>query len=185
MHINFHEDEKEGIAVAMPLRREGVSREKIFWFGQLSAVVEPIAGVLGAWAVTSFEPMLPYSLGFAAGAMIYVVVEEVIPETQRDKYTDIGVMGFIIGFFSHDDSRCCSLLNFFNNYFGLILISALVRLVFSRIFDVSNTVVSFPVLGFIVLAWFSRKSNKFQENLLLFLIYNNYSYFRANFNPHV
>ena len=88
----------EGIAVAMPLRRQGVSRFKSFWYGQLSAIVEPIAGVLGAWAVTSFEPMLPYSLGFAAGAMIYVVVEEVIPETQRDKYTDIGVMGFIIGF---------------------------------------------------------------------------------------
>ena len=88
----------EGIAVSMPLRRQGVSRWKSFWYGQLSAVVEPIAGVLGAWAVTSFEPMLPYSLGFAAGAMIYVVVEEVIPETQRDKYTDIGVMGFIIGF---------------------------------------------------------------------------------------
>jgi len=88
----------EGIAVAMPLRRQGVSRWKSFWYGQLSAVVEPIAGVLGAWAVTSFEPMLPYSLGFAAGAMIYVVVEEVIPETQRDKYTDVGVMGFIVGF---------------------------------------------------------------------------------------
>lgn len=88
----------EGIAVAMPLRRQGVSRWKSFWYGQLSAIVEPIAGVLGAWAVTSFEPMLPYSLGFAAGAMIYVVVEEVIPETQRDKYTDVGVMGFIVGF---------------------------------------------------------------------------------------
>ncbi len=88
----------EGIAVAMPLRRQGVSRLKSFWYGQLSAIVEPIAGVLGAWAVTSFEPILPYSLGFAAGAMIYVVVEEVIPETQRDKYTDVAVMGFILGF---------------------------------------------------------------------------------------
>ena len=64
----------------------------------MSAIVEPIAGVLGAWAVTTFEPMLPYSLGFAAGAMIYVVVEEVIPETQRDKFTDLAVMGFIVGF---------------------------------------------------------------------------------------
>ncbi|MCH2224560.1 MAG: ZIP family metal transporter, partial [Crocinitomicaceae bacterium] len=63
----------EGIAVAMPLRRQGVSRRKSFWYGQLSAIVEPIAGVFGAWAVTSFEPILPYSLGFAAGAMIYVV----------------------------------------------------------------------------------------------------------------
>lgn len=88
----------EGIAVAMPLRRQGVSRFKSFWYGQLSAIVEPIAGVLGAWAVSSFEPILPYALGFAAGAMIYVVVEEVIPETQRDKYTDIAVMGFILGF---------------------------------------------------------------------------------------
>ena len=88
----------EGIAVAMPLRRQGVSRFKSFWYGQMSAIVEPIAGVLGAWAVTTFEPMLPYSLGFAAGAMIYVVVEEVIPETQRDKFTDLAVMGFIVGF---------------------------------------------------------------------------------------
>jgi len=88
----------EGIAVAMPLRRQGVSRRKSFWYGQLSAIVEPIAGVCGAWAVTSFEPILPYALAFAAGAMIYVVVEEVIPETQRDKYTDIATLGFIIGF---------------------------------------------------------------------------------------
>ncbi len=88
----------EGIAVAMPLRRQGVSRRKSFYYGQLSAIVEPAAGVLGAWAVTSFEPILPYALAFAAGAMIYVVVEEVIPETQRDKYTDIATMGFIVGF---------------------------------------------------------------------------------------
>lgn len=88
----------EGIAVAMPLRRQGVSRWKSFWFGQLSAIVEPVAGVFGAWAVTSFEPILPYALAFAAGAMIYVVVEEVIPESQRDKYTDISTMGFIGGF---------------------------------------------------------------------------------------
>ena len=88
----------EGIAVAMPLRRQGVSRRKSFWYGQLSAIVEPIAGVCGAWAVTSFEPILPYALAFAAGAMIYVVVEVVIPETQRDKYTDIATLGFIIGF---------------------------------------------------------------------------------------
>lgn len=88
----------EGFAVAMPLRRQGVSRKKSFWYGQLSAVVEPIAGVLGAWAVLSFEPILPYALAFAAGAMIFVVVEEVIPETQQDKYTDIATMGFIAGF---------------------------------------------------------------------------------------
>lgn len=88
----------EGFAVAMPLRRQGLSRFKSFWYGQLSAVVEPIAGVLGAWAVMSFKPILPYALAYAAGAMIFVVVEEVIPETQRDKYTDIATMGFIVGF---------------------------------------------------------------------------------------
>ncbi|HBS12698.1 MAG TPA: ZIP family metal transporter [Flavobacteriaceae bacterium] len=88
----------EGFAVAMPLRRQGVSRFKSFWYGQLSAVVEPIAAVLGAWAVLSFQPILPYALAFAAGAMIFVVVEEVIPETQQDKYTDIATMGFILGF---------------------------------------------------------------------------------------
>jgi ZIP family zinc transporter len=88
----------EGFAVAMPLRRQGVSRKKSFWYGQLSAIVEPIAGVLGAWAVLSFEPILPYALAFAAGAMIFVVVEEVIPETQQDKFTDIATMGFIAGF---------------------------------------------------------------------------------------
>ena len=88
----------EGIAVSMPLRRQGVSRFKSFWYGQLSAIVEPMAAVLGAWAVLTFQPILPYALAFAAGAMIYVVVEEVIPETQRDKYTDIATMGFIVGF---------------------------------------------------------------------------------------
>jgi zinc transporter, ZIP family len=88
----------EGIAVAMPLRRHGVSRFKSFWYGQLSAIVEPLAGVLGAWAVFTFTPILPYALAFAAGSMIYVVVEEVIPETQRDKYTDIATLGFILGF---------------------------------------------------------------------------------------
>ena len=88
----------EGIAVAMPLRRSGVSRFKSFWYGQLSAIVEPIASVIGALAVTFFTPILPYALAFAAGAMIFVVVEEVIPETQLDKYTDIATLGFIGGF---------------------------------------------------------------------------------------
>lgn len=88
----------EGIAVSMPLRRQSVTRFKSFWYGQLSAIVEPIAGVLGAIAVSQFEPLLPYGLAFAAGAMIYVVVEEVIPETQRDKYTDLASLGFIGGF---------------------------------------------------------------------------------------
>ena len=88
----------EGVAVAMPLRRHGVSRFRSFWYGQLSAVVEPIAGVLGALLVIQMTPLLPYALAFAAGAMIYVVVEEVIPETQQDKYTDIATLGFIAGF---------------------------------------------------------------------------------------
>lgn len=88
----------EGIAVAMPLRRHGVSRLKSFWYGQLSAIVEPVAGVIGAVAVIYMQPILPFALAFAAGAMIYVVVEEVIPETQRDKYTDVAVLGFIGGF---------------------------------------------------------------------------------------
>lgn len=88
----------EGIAVAMPLRRSGVSKLKSFWYGQLSAIVEPIAAVIGAVAVTFFIPILPYALAFAAGAMIFVVVEEVIPETQLDKYTDIAALGFIGGF---------------------------------------------------------------------------------------
>lgn len=88
----------EGIAVAMPLRRMGMSRWKSFMYGQSSALVEPIAAVLGAFAVTFFTPILPYALAFAAGAMIFVVVEEVIPETQQDKNTDIATMGFIGGF---------------------------------------------------------------------------------------
>jgi len=88
----------EGFAVAMPLRRQGLSRTKSFMYGQASAIVEPFAAVLGAWAVITFEPILPYALSFAAGAMIFVVVEEVIPETQQDKYTDIATLGFIGGF---------------------------------------------------------------------------------------
>ena len=88
----------EGFAVSMPLKRQGVSGLKSFWYGQLSAVVEPVAAVLGAVAVSVFTPILPYALAFAAGAMIFVVIEEVIPETQRDKYTDLATMGFIGGF---------------------------------------------------------------------------------------
>lgn len=88
----------EGIAVSMPLRRMGMSRRKSFMYGQSSAIVEPIAGVIGAFAVTFFTPILPYALAFAAGAMIFVVVEEVIPETQQDKNTDIATLGFIAGF---------------------------------------------------------------------------------------
>lgn len=88
----------EGFAVAMPLRRQGLSRWKSFNYGQLSAIVEPVAAVLGAWAVLTFEPILPYALCFAAGAMIFVVVEEVVPEAQQGNFTDISTMGFIGGF---------------------------------------------------------------------------------------
>ena len=88
----------EGVAVSMPMRRLGASRIKSFWYGQLSAIVEPLAAVLGAFAVTFFSPLLPYALSFAAGAMIFVVIEEVIPEAQQDKYTDFATMGFILGF---------------------------------------------------------------------------------------
>ena len=88
----------EGAAVSVPLRREGLSRFKCFWYGQLSGVVEPIAGVLGAMAVIYMRPILPYALSFAAGAMIFVVVEELIPESQLDRKTDVATMGAMAGF---------------------------------------------------------------------------------------
>ncbi len=88
----------EGAAVSVPLRREGMSRLKAFWFGQLSGAVEPIAGVLGALAVLAMRPLLPYALSFAAGAMIYVVVEELIPESQLQKNTDMATVGAMVGF---------------------------------------------------------------------------------------
>lgn len=88
----------EGIAVAMPLRRMGLSRRKSFAYGQASAVVEPIFGVLGALAVSFFTPILPYALAFAAAAMIYVVIEEVVPETQQSGNTDVATLGFVLGF---------------------------------------------------------------------------------------
>jgi len=88
----------EGLAVSMPLRGEGFSRSKSFFFGQLSGIVEPIAGVIGAVAVLKMQSLLPYALSFAAGAMIYVVVEELIPESQRDESTDIATLGAMVGF---------------------------------------------------------------------------------------
>ncbi|MDD5265365.1 MAG: ZIP family metal transporter [Candidatus Bipolaricaulis sp.] len=88
----------EGAAVSVPLRREGLGRLKSFWYGQLSAVVEPIAGVLGAATIVLARPLLPYALGFAAGAMIYVVVEELIPEAQREQNTHIATFGAMLGF---------------------------------------------------------------------------------------
>ena len=88
----------EGAAVSVPLRREGMSRLKAFWYGQLSGVVEPIAGVLGAATVILMQPILPYALAFAAGAMIYVVVEELVPESQLESQTDVATIGAMLGF---------------------------------------------------------------------------------------
>ena len=88
----------EGLAVALPLRRAGTSRVRSFWYGQLSGMVEPIAGVVGALAVVSARAILPYALGFAAGAMIFVVIEEVIPEAQREGNTDLATLAAMAGF---------------------------------------------------------------------------------------
>lgn len=88
----------EGIAVAMPLRREGVSAPKSFWYGQLSAIVEPVAAVIGAAAVLLVGALLPYALAFAAGAMIYVVIEELIPESQQSGNTDLATASTMVGF---------------------------------------------------------------------------------------
>jgi ZIP family zinc transporter len=88
----------EGTAVAVPLRREGMSRRKAFLYGQASGMVEPVAGVLGAAAVLLMRPLLPYALAFAAGAMIYVVVEELIPEAQQEADTHAATIGAMLGF---------------------------------------------------------------------------------------
>ncbi|MFA5849498.1 MAG: ZIP family metal transporter [Bacteroidales bacterium] len=88
----------EGAAVSIPLRREGFSRLKAFHYGQLSGIVEPIAGVGGALLVLSVTPLLPYALAFAAGAMIFVVVEELIPESQNGNETDLSTIGAMLGF---------------------------------------------------------------------------------------
>ena len=88
----------EGLAVSVPLRREGMSRRKSFWYGQLSGIVEPVAGVIGAAVVVLAQPILPYALSFAAGAMIFVVIEEVVPESQRGGNTDLATMGGMVGF---------------------------------------------------------------------------------------
>jgi zinc transporter, ZIP family len=88
----------EGAAVSIPLRREGFSRKKAFFYGQLSGLVEPMAGVLGAYMVLAIEPILPYALSFAAGAMIFVVVEELIPESQTGHETDLSTIGAMLGF---------------------------------------------------------------------------------------
>lgn len=91
----------EGAAVSIPLRREGMSRFKSFLYGQASGIVEPFAGVLGAYAVVHMQPILPFALAFAAGAMIYVVVEELIPEAHQgndNMRSDIATIGCLIGF---------------------------------------------------------------------------------------
>lgn len=88
----------EGMAVSVPLRREGLSRAKSFWYGQLSGFVEPIAGVIGAAAVLTMRGILPYALAFAAGAMIFVVIEEAVPESQSSGNTDIATLGAMSGF---------------------------------------------------------------------------------------
>ena len=88
----------EGMAISLPLRREGMSARKSFWYGQLSGIVEPIFCVIGVSAVIFVRSILPYALSFAAGAMIFVVVEELIPESQQKGYSDLATMGVMIGF---------------------------------------------------------------------------------------
>ena len=88
----------EGLAIALPLRRDGMNRWKAFWYGQLSAAIEPVAGVLGAAVVLAAGSFLPYGMAAAAGAMLYVVVEELIPETERTGSIDVATLGFIGGF---------------------------------------------------------------------------------------
>ncbi len=88
----------EGLAVSMPLRRAGLSVAKAFWYGQLSATVEPVAAVVGAAAVLVARPLLAYILAFAAGAMIFVVVEELIPESQEEGNVDLATTGLMLGF---------------------------------------------------------------------------------------
>ena len=88
----------EGAAVSISLRRTGLTRARSFWYGQMSGMVEPVAGVIGAAAVLATRLILPYALAFAAGAMIFVVIEEVIPESQRGGHTDLATLGAMLGF---------------------------------------------------------------------------------------
>jgi ZIP family zinc transporter len=88
----------EGLAVSAPLRREGFSRLKSFWYGQMSGIVEPVFAVIGASVVVVARPILPYALAFAAGAMIFVVVEEVVPESQAGGNADLATLAFLCGF---------------------------------------------------------------------------------------
>lgn len=88
----------EGTAVSMPLRRDGMSRWKSFWYGQSTAMVEPVAAVIGAWAVLVVEPLLPYALSFAAGAMIFIVAEELIPSSHENGNRDLATIWLLLGF---------------------------------------------------------------------------------------
>ena len=88
----------EGMSVAVPLRREGMSRAKSFWYGQLSGMVEPLAAVVGAASASLLRGFLPYALSFAAGAMIFVVLEDAIPEAERSGNIDLAAMAAMIGF---------------------------------------------------------------------------------------
>jgi ZIP family zinc transporter len=88
----------EGTAIALPLRADGMSRFRAWWYGQLSAAVEPVAAVIGAAGVLLMRPILPYALAFAAGAMIFVVVEEVIPESHSEGNTDVATLSCMAGF---------------------------------------------------------------------------------------
>ena len=102
----------EGAAVSVPLRREGMSRTRSFFYGQLSGFVEPIAGVFGAAMVLIMRPMLPYALSFAAGAMIYVVVEELIPESQFERKGDVATIGAMLRVRGDDDfGRCAGIVS--------------------------------------------------------------------------
>jgi ZIP family zinc transporter len=88
----------EGLAVSVPLRCDGMSRSKSFWFGQLSAIVEPVAAVIGAASVIVSTVILPYALAFAAGAMIFIVIEEIVPQSQRYGTKDLATLTAMAGF---------------------------------------------------------------------------------------
>ena len=88
----------EGAIISMPLRSEGASKGKAFWYGTLSGIVEPIGAILTIWLTNLIIPVLPYILSFAAGAMIYVVVEELIPDAEKGRHSDIATIGLAIGF---------------------------------------------------------------------------------------
>jgi ZIP family zinc transporter len=92
------QDIPEGLAVSVPLRREGISRLRSFWYGQLSGIVEPFGALIGALMVILAQSILPYTLAFAGGAMFFIVVEELIPESQRGGNADLATMGTIVGF---------------------------------------------------------------------------------------